>query len=145
MFLWEGKQLLNLQFNRMARLCLVTVKDAMLVIQRRLMAFRTTRSTSRIRKSYTLIRKSCKHYYLSRYDKTCTHDLMLHGSSSWPLNHTLYYIKYYFHLCFIIQNWCIFQISLEHSRNFRNTPYYYKRSHKELFRTKSVQRQSYAS
>ena len=39
---WEGKQILNLQFNQMARLGLVTVKDAMLVSQRILMAFRTT-------------------------------------------------------------------------------------------------------
>ena len=36
---WEGKQILNLQFNRMARLGLVTINDAMLVSQRRLMAF----------------------------------------------------------------------------------------------------------
>ena len=52
---WEGKQILNLQFNRMARLGLVTVKDAMLVSQRRLMAFRTIRSTFRIPKGYTFI------------------------------------------------------------------------------------------
>ena len=51
----EDKQLLNLQFNRMARLGLVTIKDAMLVSQRRLMAFRTIRSTFHIPKGYTFI------------------------------------------------------------------------------------------
>ena len=52
---WEGKQILNLQFNRMARLGLVIVKDALLVSERRLMAFRTIRSTFRIPKGYTFI------------------------------------------------------------------------------------------
>ena len=48
----EGKQLINLQSNRMARLGLVEVKDAMLVSQRRLMTFQTTISTFRIPKGY---------------------------------------------------------------------------------------------
>ena len=52
---WEGKQILNLQFNQMARLGLVMVKDAMLVSQRRLMAFQTIRSTFRIPKGYIFI------------------------------------------------------------------------------------------
>ena len=52
---WEGKQILNLQLNRMTRLGLVAVKDVMLVSQRRLMAFQTTKSTFRIPKGYTFI------------------------------------------------------------------------------------------
>ena len=52
---WEGKQILNLQFNHMSRLGLVTVNDVILVSQRRLMAFRTVRSTFRIPKGYTFI------------------------------------------------------------------------------------------
>ena len=44
----EDKQLLNLQFNRMARLGLVTIKDVMLMPQRILMAFHTIRSIFRI-------------------------------------------------------------------------------------------------
>ena len=52
---WEGKQILNLQFNQMVRLALVTFKDVMLVSQRKLMAFRTTRSTFRILEGYTFI------------------------------------------------------------------------------------------
>ena len=35
---WEGKQLLNLRFNLLARLGFVTKKDAMLVSQRALVA-----------------------------------------------------------------------------------------------------------
>ena len=52
---WECKQLLKLQFNQMARLGLVRVKDAMLVSQRIFMVFQTTRSTIRIPKGYTFI------------------------------------------------------------------------------------------
>ena len=52
---WEGKQILNLHFNQMAILGLVTNKDGMLVSQRRLMAFRTTRSTFCIPRGYTFI------------------------------------------------------------------------------------------
>ena len=59
---------------------------------------------------------------LSWYGKTRTHELMLHWSSSWPLGYMLQYERYYFHLSFTIENWCIFQVSLEHSRNIRSTP-----------------------
>ena len=38
---WEGKQLLNLQFNQMAHLGLITMKDVVLVSQRSLMSFQT--------------------------------------------------------------------------------------------------------
>ena len=52
---WEGKQIVNLQLNRMARLRLVTVKDVMLASERRLMAFWTIRTTFHILKGYTFI------------------------------------------------------------------------------------------
>ena len=52
---WEGKQLINLQFNWMATLGMVTIKDVMLVLQRILMAFCTTSSTLYIPKGYTFI------------------------------------------------------------------------------------------
>ena len=49
---WESKQSLQHQFNRMARLGLVSLKDATLTSQRRLMAFRTARSTFGIPRNY---------------------------------------------------------------------------------------------
>ena len=52
---WEGKNLLMLQFGRMGRLGLVTIADAMLQSQRKIMAFRTVRSRFRIPKSYRTI------------------------------------------------------------------------------------------
>ena len=69
---WEGKQIINLQFNLMARLGLVTIKDAMLVSQRRLMAFRTIRSTFCIPKGYTFILDTLQEI-LSTYEPI--HDL----------------------------------------------------------------------
>ncbi len=52
---WENKATLQLQFNRMARLGLITIQDAMLVAQKRLMAFRTARSIFRIPHNYKSI------------------------------------------------------------------------------------------
>ena len=52
---WENKATLQLQFNRMARLGLITIQDAMLVAQKRLMAFRTARSIFRIPPNYKSI------------------------------------------------------------------------------------------
>ena len=52
---WEGKQSINIQLNWVTKLSLVTFKDVMLVSQRRLMAFRTTRSTFCIPRGYTFI------------------------------------------------------------------------------------------
>ena len=51
----EDKQLLTPQFNWMGRLGLVTIKDVMLVSQRRFIAFWTTRSPFRIPRGYTFI------------------------------------------------------------------------------------------
>ena len=50
--------------EREARLGLVTIKAAMFVSQRRLMAFRTTRSTFCSPKVFTFIWGNCKNYSL---------------------------------------------------------------------------------
>ena len=55
---WEGKESLNTQFNRMARLGLVTVEDGILQSCRKMMAFRTVRNKFHIPRGYGYIWES---------------------------------------------------------------------------------------
>ena len=52
---WECKQRLKLRISLLARLGLVTKKDAMLVSQRTLVTFQTKKSTFLIPRGYSLI------------------------------------------------------------------------------------------
>ena len=55
---WDGKESLNSQFNRMARLGLVIMEDGILESRRKMMAFRTIRNKFHIPRGYGYIWQS---------------------------------------------------------------------------------------